>query len=75
MRKNKKKEFKVRLCALLSANVSASFVCLYGLMLFLEQTPNLQDVHIHTLHLSSGTVYTRRRLTLQFGTYFQETFK
>ena len=25
--------------------------------LFLEQTPNLQDVHIHTLHLSSGTVY------------------
>jgi len=25
--------------------------------LFLEQTPNLEDVHIHTLHLSSGTVY------------------
>ena len=25
--------------------------------LFLEQTPNLQDVHIHTMHLSSGTVY------------------
>ena len=23
----------------------------------IEQTPNLQDVYIHTLHLSSGTVY------------------